>query len=215
MSDNKSRYIKKIQELLVKEVCEDNEEEKLKFLQLAKVESENFLFSFPKDADASHLMGLVYYHFPETENIYKAQQHFQEAVRKDSNHHFALMYLGHCYFDTKNFAEALDCFEKIDKEYFIKSDKKWRVIKLLELILCCRIRLNLSDNFVTEFNDFVNELENTPEEDVANLNELTVTFAETKESLIWQKVPRKKLVSNISRVLRKFGYTKTSEEFIE
>ncbi len=180
MLDEKTQFIEEIDKLLTDAICEKDKEKELESLQIAILKGEEFLSRFPEDADSSHMLGRVIYDFPDYEKPFLAEKYFADAVEKNPNHQFAIMYLGHCYFDTKRFSEALSCFEKIDEDYFISHDKLWRVLKLHELALCCKIRINLKENFLDEFNQFTDELKKTPDEDVPVPSEFAVTLAETK-----------------------------------
>lgn len=215
MSGEKSKFIEEIDQFLTDAICAEDEEKKIEFLQLAKIKGEEFLTEFPEDSDASHMMGLVIYAFSGLEKLQIAEKYFAAAVKINPKNQFAIMYLGHCYFDTKRFSDALVYFEKINEDYFILDDKLWRIIKLHELILCCQIQTNLIDNFLEKFTQFINELKVTPDEDIPVPFEFAQTLAETKNSLLWQKVDREKVVEKFSQRLSKLGYEITLKEYIE
>ena len=219
MIDEKTQFIEEIDELLTEAICENDEEKKLKFLQLAKLKGEKFLTCFPNDADASHMMGIVVYDFPGYEKIFLAEKYFADAVEKNPYHQFAKMYLGHCYFDSKRFSEALSCFEKIDEDYFISDDLIWRIIKLHELILCCKIYINQTEKFLVKFRQFIDEVNNepqkTPDEYIPIPYEFAIALADTRSSSFWQSVNRESIVREFMKVLEKLNYEDTLKEYIE
>lgn len=215
MINEKIQFIEEIEQLLIDAICEKDKQKKLEFLHLAELKGEKFLSFFPDDADASHMMGLVIYDFPSFEKLLIAEKYFADAVEKNPKHQYAIMYLGHCYFDTKRFAEALTCFERIDEDYFISDDKLWRIIKLHELILCCQIQIDLIENFLEKFDQFINQLKLIPDEDIPVPFEFANTLAETKYFPFWQSVNREKVVTEFSQIVSKLGYEKNLKQYIE
>ncbi|MDZ7644951.1 MAG: hypothetical protein U5K76_12515 [Woeseiaceae bacterium] len=59
---------------------------------------------------------------------------------------FAHMYLGHEYFDTCQYPQALAEFSKVDLHRISEAQRPWRAAKMNELIICCKLRLDASQD---------------------------------------------------------------------
>lgn len=97
-------------------------------------------------SEIAYMLGYCWYNYPSDsiERSKETQKWLNQALKLDNNnhlHHYARLYLGHFYFDTKSYAEALKEFSQIPPGKFESYNQKWRELKLLELILCCEIYL--------------------------------------------------------------------------
>lgn len=73
-------------------------------------------------------------------------RHLRNALQLDPDHKFARLYLGHHYFDRRQFAEALEILSTFHAREFSSFDQSWRDAKVSELILCCTLRLGDRQN---------------------------------------------------------------------
>lgn len=92
------------------------------------------------DAQLWYTLGLNEYDNHKGE-IEQALVWFTKAIELDSNYYMARMYLGHCYFDKKQWEKALEEFQKVDKIKLSEEYPIWRLHKLNELIACCYAKI--------------------------------------------------------------------------
>ncbi|NHZ83567.1 hypothetical protein F2P44_30505 [Massilia sp. CCM 8695] len=72
--------------------------------------------------------------------------HLRNALQINPDHKYALLYLGHHYYDQRQFVEALDIFSKFQDRDFLTLGQAWRDSKVAELVLCCRLQLRDQKN---------------------------------------------------------------------
>jgi tetratricopeptide (TPR) repeat protein len=94
----------------------------------------------PNDADILYSLGMNDYSNYKKSNS-EAMDWFIQALKKDPHHYMAQMYIGHCYFDNKEWQNALEAFQKVDSEKLAANWPQWRKYKLNELIGCCYAQL--------------------------------------------------------------------------
>jgi lipoprotein NlpI len=107
------------------------------------------------------ILGYLGYHF----NCYLYDkiniiQQLNQAIKYKPDNAIAWLYIGYYYFDNHKWQCALDAFNSIDQnsfDTFIVTLK----LKIIELKLCCKIRLNKSHLLPDEFYQFLNKLTNT------------------------------------------------------
>lgn len=134
-------------------ICEDDEFKQDELLAKARLKLAHMLACHPENADLHHLMGLCWYQDDQdTKNgMPLAEQSFKAALEIEPEHQYANLYLGHVYFDTRRYEQALNLFAKADANYFNERMQLWRNLKNAELILCCRMYLNQDE---VTFSDF-------------------------------------------------------------
>jgi tetratricopeptide (TPR) repeat protein len=136
-------------------ICEDDESKQEMLLTKARLKMADMLVSYPENADLHHLMGLCWYRDnQDTVNaMLLAEQSFKSVLELESEHQYAKLYLGHVYFDTQRYEQALNLFAKVDADYFNERMQLWRNLKNAELILCCRMYLNLDEVILSDVED--------------------------------------------------------------
>jgi hypothetical protein len=154
-------------DLLTEAICEDDKAEQTRLLAKARRQLADALTTYPEHANLHHMIGLLWYHDPANseERNQSIEQCFKSAINIESEHQYANLYLGHFYFDTARYAEALSLFTKVDADYFVELDQSWRNLKNAELILCCRMYLNLENIKLSEVEAVCLMYENAGQED--------------------------------------------------
>ena len=120
----------------------------------------------------------------------KAEEYFLKAHLLDPDHQFTRLYLGHYYYDTAQYQKALEYFASVDEQYFISLGQQWRVLKLHELIMCCRLFIGDTELTANDFETLKNEYLATPSEDVPVPGELLNAYRKTARSSLWSRLNR-------------------------
>ncbi|MDQ1922735.1 hypothetical protein [Massilia pseudoviolaceinigra] len=99
-------------------------------------------------AEVQHAIGYAWYQHPadtelRNENVV---HHLRNALRINPDHKYALLYLGHHYYDRRQFVQALDILLTFRDREFSAFDQAWRDAKVAELILCCRLQIGDEKN---------------------------------------------------------------------
>jgi tetratricopeptide (TPR) repeat protein len=168
-------------------------------------------------AEINYVAGLVmYYSFSSNEKYGQAsEKYFQKAVKINPQHQFARMYLGHYNYDIQEYKKALSYFEAVNKDYFISIDQRWRILKLHELILCCKMLLDYSDITTESFDELTREYLNSPWEDVPVPFELMAALVKTKNHQIWTKVDRKSIINLVIETIEKLSFSDALKEYVD
>src|SRR5262249_31602294 len=66
----------------------------------------------------------------------------KDAQRDDPSHVGARLYLGFQQFDDHRFGDALTTFQSIDLDALGKRAQSWSRLKVEELIICCKLRID-------------------------------------------------------------------------
>jgi tetratricopeptide (TPR) repeat protein len=190
--------------------------ERAEFLLTARRTIAQCLKIKPEGADVNYVAGLVmYYSFSLNEKYGEAsEKYFLKAVKFNPQHQFARMYLGHYYYDVEAYKKALSYFETVDEDYFISIDQRWRVLKLHELIMCCKIFLDSSDVTIKSFDNLTQEYLHTPGEDVPIPSELIIALVKTKKNPIWSRVERESIRKLIIETIEKLSFSDALKEYI-
>lgn len=167
-------------------------EERARLLAPARETVQKCLRIASDDVEVNYVAGLVMYHSFCLESEYgsRAETYLQNAVNLSPEHEFARLYLGHYYYDTGEYQKALAYFETIEEDYFLSMGQRWRILKLHELILSCKVFLNSPDITTDSFELLAQEYLNVAAEDVPLPLELVSTLASPKVSTIWNTVDR-------------------------
>lgn len=99
---------------------------------------------FDPNAQYYYLLGLLRYHCPNRDIIDRelSLNYFRKCVELDGMHYFAYYHLGFILFDKHEYLMALEIFsEKIDPQYFLNNNLKWRYFKIKEMRHCCELFL--------------------------------------------------------------------------
>ena len=205
--------LKEINEIINKITLEDIAANKFKLLC-------NFikLLDLRKDEISKvqyfYLTGYAWYCMPidSVERYNKVAYNLKEALKLEINHTFSNIYLGHLYYDNKEYDKAKVHFEKIDQDYLYNLDQRWRVLKIQELILCCDIGKKgndcvMDDNLCERIIELIKIYQCEPEEDTALPFEI-INAVYKKINLNHCKKNKKcfELVSSINSFILKFDY---------
>jgi tetratricopeptide (TPR) repeat protein len=131
-------------------------------------------------AETNYAFGFAWYLHPEdleTRND-KVARHLQNALEIDPDHKFALLYLGHHYYDRRQFADALDVLSSFQDREFSALGQGWRDSKVSELILCCMLQLGDRKNIHHAVYRFCDALTQCDEGMHPNPDELAQTLVE-------------------------------------
>ena len=168
-------------------------EDRAQYLADARQAVVNCLKTEADNADMNYIAGLVMYRSFCIDERYgeKAEEYLRKANRLNPDHQFALLYLGHYYYDIGEYSCALEYFESVNENYFTSIDQVWRVLKLHELILCCRMFLASSDLTEGSFETLAKEILAASSEDLPVPTEILSALRKTVNSSIWSTIDRK------------------------
>ena len=192
-------------ELLDERSSEPAIERRAKLLDLARRKAVECVERTPNSAESNYLAGQVSYDsFCDDEKYGAAAESFlTRAIALDPNHQFARMFLGHYYYDTARYGQALECFQKIDEDYFTSIPQRWRVLKLHELILCCQVFLESSEVTEQDFEKLAVEFVSANPDDVLPPWELISALQKSVGGPIWTFLDASRIKRLISDMVAK------------
>lgn len=154
--------------------------DEIKNLVSAQKKSEEYDYDL---AELFYLLGYVLYYHPErikNPAIYQeVEKSFLSALEIDHEYPMAWLYFGYNAYDKEQYSEAQQRFLMVKKD---SLDPFWN-LKLLEIKLCCSIKLDGLDASLDKLETFVEEAEKLPVEDVYPLS-LDKVIEECKASLV-------------------------------
>ena len=208
--------INSIEDHLAQASISGNLEERDNALASARGLAEKCVLAYPDDPDCWFVAGLAMYDSFAIDEAYgnQAEQYLKRALNFDEGHQFARLYLGHYYYDNGLYEDALFHFEKVTNSYFLAASKEWRILKLHELILCCKLRLNHLNINLDSFNSLVQEFDHSLPEDVPVPLELAVSLMETKASPIWQRINRMQVLKLFVDFIERQGFKETLQDYV-
>jgi tetratricopeptide (TPR) repeat protein len=195
--------IGKVVELLNAAGSASSRAESAELLQQARETVADVMKTEASSADMNYLAGSVMYQSFCTDEQYgaKAEEYFLAAHRLDPDHQFARLYLGHYYYDTGLYQKALEYFVSVDRQYFISLEQQWRVLKLHELILCCRMFIGDPELTEADFEVLKKEYLSTPSEDVPVPGELVDAFRKTAGSSLSSGLNRSQIKQSLEDLI--------------
>lgn len=101
----------------------------------------NLADAHPDCVNSNYIAGYAFYNadrFSTYESTI-AKRYLTLALRLDPHHTFARLYLGHAYFDCGEYEDALREFELVETSQLEDAGQVWRIAKLTELELCCKM----------------------------------------------------------------------------
>lgn len=182
--------LEEIQLILRKLSSAENEEDEKRLLLIGREKSFECLEKNAGDAETNFAVGLVMYNSHTEDKKYGkyAVEYLRKTLEINPKHELSKLYLGHYFYDIKDYEKALTYFQNIDKDFFTKINQNWRTLKLNELILCCKIFLSDSSISLQDFNKLENEYLRADSEDVLVPFELAQAIYQTKNQLIWKRL---------------------------
>ena len=204
--------IEKVVELLDAARSAPSLAERAELLQQARESVTGGMKSEAESAFLNYLAGSVMYESFCIDDRYgaKTEEYLLAAHRLDPDHQFARLYLGHYYYDTGQYQKALEYFASVDEQYFISLGQQWRVLKLHELILCCRMFLGDPKLTESDFEALKKEYLSTPSEDVPVPGELLDAFRKTAGSSLWSRLNRSEVKQSLEDLIDGLDF---SEDF--
>jgi hypothetical protein len=186
-------------------------------LARAREMADGCLQAAPDDPDAWFIAGLASYDSLAAGEALGAQveEYLTHALKLDSKHQFARLYLGHYKYDTGHYEDALSQFIRTDQGFFSSLGQQWRLLKLHELVLCCKINLGSSDVDLASFRSLFDEYLSAPDEDVPVPMELATTLQRTARAPIWRHVSREEVLRRFIAVVREIGYYDELRAYLE
>src|SRR5262249_17355553 len=92
--------------------------------------------------DGHLLRGYILYHFGEVIGEgHSCESDLLWVVATDPDNDTAWAYLGHFYFDNREWVRAGECLSKVSFDRYRVAGQHWRVLKFRELIVCCELML--------------------------------------------------------------------------
>ena len=191
-------------------------DERATALAIAREKARDCLQLHADSAEVNYIAGLVMYHSFCIEEKYEEQAkgYLEKAIDLNPQHQFARLYLGHLFYDTEAYERALACFETVKEDDFISMSQLWRVLKIHELTLCCKIYLNDPDVTTRSFELLAQEYLGAEEEDVPIPGELVTTLARTKGYVLWERVDRNYVRELVIDMAKKLSFYKVLENDI-
>lgn len=127
-----------------------------------------------QQASLAYARGYAWYNLPEEapERAANVEKFLRQAVALTPGNCYANLYLGHYYFDIKDYQLALKELSNIPNRYFSDRSQAWRDLKRIELILCCFLYLNKPADAFRMLEDLIAEAANVPERDRPVMSEL-------------------------------------------
>ncbi len=128
---------------------------------------------------AAYILGYAWYCTPEATNerYVNVKKYLELAIQQDPSDWYAFLYLGHLYYDYKEYRAALEQFLRIPNLAFEANDQRWRNLKIKELCVCCYFKLRQPTNVVVAFEDFILLATSCDETDVHTVHELPQLIA--------------------------------------
>lgn len=128
--------------------------------KLLQIQIQNILRDVSNpDTKDFHIWGLTYYSIDEEAekeiNINLALEKFLKAYQLDTNNFLACLYVAHCFHDKNDLNQALNYYEKVNKED-LKEFQIWRYVKLIEQIGYCHFKLGREDIGKKKFEEVLN-----------------------------------------------------------
>jgi hypothetical protein len=119
---------------------------------LALTEAVKYHRQHEQDPESYYILGFIYFSFTNRneQQTKSAKNFFILCLDKKIDHQLALYHLGILYFLESDYALALTTLDKTHKDYFFSIAQEWRIIKIEEIKLACRLYLNekvSSDDF--------------------------------------------------------------------
>jgi tetratricopeptide (TPR) repeat protein len=184
------RCLEEIKSILHKVSCAENEEEERNLLSIGREKSFKCLDNNPYDAEINFASGLVMYNSHIESDTYGkyAVKYLKKAIEINPKHEFSKLYLGHYFYDIKDYKKSIFYFENVDEDYFTGINQHWRNLKLNELILCCKIFLSDATTNLQDFNKLENNYLQADAEDVLVPFDLAEAIYQTKNEIIWKRL---------------------------
>ncbi len=177
----------------------------LKHLQISESLVKECLAQNARDNKCWYLLGLIWYCFPSDyqERSINCETALKKAIELKPNDNWSNMYLGHLYFDEKKFDIALHQFAKISPKYFDELDLHWRVLKLEELILCCKLYLDFDKVEDVEIENYAKKCKKTDESEYVFPLEIMRCVLELSEKSDVDKSKLKHILLRLKKMLKK------------
>lgn len=144
VSDDIARAIEHAEEHVADAAYVASADEKKHALSEGMREIEELLRVHPNNADLKYYMGYLWYSWPERadERRAKVYSYLKDAQRDDPRHVGARLYLGFQQFDDQRYEDALATFQSIDLDALGKRARSWSRLKVEELVVCCKLRID-------------------------------------------------------------------------
>jgi hypothetical protein len=178
----------------------------LKHLRISENLVKECLAENSKDNKCWYLLGLIWYCFPSDnqERSINCETALKKAIELKPDDNWSNMYLGHLYFDERKFEIGLPQFKKVSSKYLDKLDLHWRVLKLEELILCCKLYLDFDAIEIDEIEKYAKVCETAEEYELIFPLEITRCIWELSEKIEVDKSKLKRIFSRLKKMLKKF-----------
>lgn len=211
------KCLEELQLILNRASCAENETEERKLLNIGRKKSFDCLKKSHNNAEANFAVGLVMYKsHTENESYGKlAVKYLEKAVELKPNHELSKLYLGHYFYDVKDYEKALFYFENVDKDYFTRINQHWRKLNLNELILCCKIFLGDSNINLKDFYELEDEYLQADSEDVLVPFELAQAIYQTENGVIWKKLDVESVKQWFWKFAEKISFSEPLVEFVK
>lgn len=168
-----------------------------KFSDARYFEAINELNKFDLENNANpekeYLLGYCWYNISDeyTGRESQAVSHLRKSLELNPSHDLSKLYLGHIYFDKEQYEESLKYLDSVDLDKFVENSQIWRKLKVLELVILCKLYIGTDSLVLEEVERFNNAFLEADEEDrpvlhetILFLNSRSLDYATTNKSII-------------------------------
>jgi tetratricopeptide (TPR) repeat protein len=215
-SQTQNELIARVEALLADADATESAMEREHALASARALAEKCVAANPDQPDCLFIAGLAMYNSFTVDENYgpEAEAYLTSALKLDGNHQFANLYLAHYYYDIGRYEEALAHFKKLKNKFLSSANQKWRLLKVHELVLCCKAHLNNEELDTNSFLSLLRDYDSAAPEDVPVPLELASTLVRTKGSSLWRRVDRNRVITKFLDLLDRKGFSDAMRQYI-
>ena len=134
----------------------------------------------PNDARATYAVAITWYHRWPPADRQNCVEWLWKTQQIDPDFPWVPLYLGYQFFDTGNYAEAFQQFNRVNRDFFASIDHHWRNLKTDELVLVCQMRGDFDIPHIASLISLVSNYINAKAEDRAVPTEIVSAAIEPK-----------------------------------
>ena len=155
-------------------------------------------------AEKALLTAYLAYHFPcgITEQI-DIESELNMVLQHDPTNLTAHLYLGHWYYDCRQFSKAIHEFEQIDVDTYLCAGQNWQAIKIHELLFAAKVHCGSLEGMYVTLEQLLQEFRNTSPDNLAVPTELVMCLHEHRDRLEaeWGPNVMKRLAPDLRKIV--------------